>query len=359
MNDLIPFERGAPPALAGAFQSNALAAAQAGVQASFAIIGYKGRNWRIKFRGEDEMVLDDRNTPSPTLDVVIVGVSPAISKQWYEKAFVEGSDAAPDCFSVDGMTPDLASPKRQCQTCAVCPHNQWGSRVTEAGKKGKSCQDSRRLAVVPLGDIENESYEGPMLLRVPPMSLGNLANFATMLQRKGAQLEFVAIQLGFDYDVAYPRITFKAMRWLSNEEAVQVVGPDGKGGAAGNPKIQRMLAEAVEEVTHDPAQGEDDALSGPAPVLAQAPVSVQAPVTHVPPPPAPVQMPVAQPAPVQQLAQPARRTGGFNAAKAAAPTPAAPVTVQQTPVAAPVTVQQAPVDMAAAIDDLLNTPVAA
>ncbi len=387
MNAIVPLQAGRPPALFSQRKSSLNAAAQANIQASFAVIGYKGRNWRIKFRGEDQLLRDERNIPYPNLDVVIVGVSEGISKQFYEKKFTEGDDAAPDCFSVNGVTPDVASPKKQCTTCGVCPHNQWGSRVTEAGKKGKACQDSRRIAVVPLGDPENEGYGGPMLLRLPPMSLSNFANYGQLLERKGAGMEFVGTRLGFDYDVAYPRITFEAIGWLDDEQAAAIVGPDGNGGIMSNPLIERMLQEAVDEVTHDPASAAaQPAAADPLASGGPARAFQQQAAAAITPAPAPVQQapaPVVQqaPAPAPQaaaLAAPKRRSPFQTAAAAAAPAAAAaaqtapvqqaPVQqapVQQAPVQqapAPVAqapvqtapVQQAPADLETAIDELLN-----
>ena len=223
------------------------AAAQAGIQAAFAVIGYKGRNWRIKYRGEDELLKDDRGVPMATLDVVIVGISQAISKSWYDKRYSEGDNEAPDCFSVNGIAPDRSSPKLQCETCAACPQNVWGSRVTENGKKAKACADSRRIAVVPYGDEENETYGGPMLLRLPPTSLGGLAKYGAELARFGAEPYMVRTQLGFDYDVAYPLLTFKAVGWLDEATCSTV------NEVLDNPLIERILETEVVEVTHDPA----------------------------------------------------------------------------------------------------------
>lgn len=224
------------------------AAAQQGIQAAFAVIGYKGRNWRIKYRGEDELLKDDRGVPMATLDVVIVGISQAISKQWYDKKYAEGDNEAPDCFSVNGIAPDRSSPKLQCATCAACPQNVWGSRVTDNGKKAKACADTRRIAVVPYGDEENETYGGPMLLRLPPTSLAGLARYGAELARFSAQPYMVRTQLGFDYDVAYPLLTFKAAGWLDDATCNTV------NEILDNPLIERILETEVVEVTHDPAE---------------------------------------------------------------------------------------------------------
>jgi hypothetical protein len=256
---LIPLDR-PPPALRNR-RSNLLAAAKAGVQGGFAVVGYKGRAWKLRYRGADTLLRDDRGAPMPNLEVVIVGVAEGISKQYYEKNYSEGDDSAPDCWSLDGVKPDAAVTRKQNDLCGNCRHNAWGSKITEGGKRAKACQDTRRLAIVPSGDIENESFGGPMMLRLPPMSLNNLANYADLLQRKDASFEVVATRLGFDYDVAYPRITFEAMGWLSESQVELVIGPDGNGGVCADPLIDRMLGAAVA----DPDEEEEEEAPKPAP----------------------------------------------------------------------------------------------
>lgn len=239
MNQLAPLAGSAPAAFASAGNLPDMnAAAQAGLMPSFAVIGYKGRNWRIKHRQNEELLLDGRGVPIPTLPVVIVGISSAVSKLYYEKRYQEGDQEAPDCYSNDGIHPDPAAAKPQAPNCAACPMNVFGSRINENGKKTKACQDSRRIAVVPRGDIQNERYGGPMLLRLPTMSLANLDKYARDLQRFNAQPFMVQTDIGFDYDVAYPQITFQAAGWLTEPEVPAVLDQ------LKNPIIDRMINDA-------------------------------------------------------------------------------------------------------------------
>jgi hypothetical protein len=299
MNNIVPLRAGQAPAI---FSSRNLpdmnAAAQQGLPPAFSIIGYKGRNWRIKHRGDEELIKDPRTgAPVASLDVVIIGISPNISKQFYEKKYAEGDDASPDCYSVNGIAPEPDSPKLQCQTCAACPQNVYGSRLTENGKKAKACQDSRRLAVVPSGDIENESFGGPMLLRLPPMSLSSLAKYGNELTRFAAQPYMVETILSFDYDVAYPLLTFKAAGWLTDEQARAVAEQ------LDNPLVDRILnSGAVEAATQ--SQENTSALSGGRPAQAfekpaDAGVVAPPPATAQPQPTAapvaPFVAPVAEP----------------------------------------------------------------
>jgi hypothetical protein len=360
-----------PSVFAGRSLPDMNKAAQQGLQASFAVIGYKGRNWRIKYRGNDELLRDASNRPLSELEVVIVGISPHISKQFYNKRYQEGDAAPPDCFSVKGDRPDPASPDLQCPTCAACPQNVWGSRITDSGKKAKACQDSRRIAVVPYGDIANEAYGGPMLLRIPPMSLANLAKYTNKLDRYGAQPYMVRTMLRFDYDVAYPLIVFQEVAWL-DEDAAHAVAEVIEEHAT---TLERMFDIPIDEVKHDPAEPADTnplAIGGPAAAFsapgsapkaavttpAEAVEDIEAakpkpkpkpPLTPTPAPqPAPAPQPepppvAAQPEPEEKPASapPKRRASGFNKPK-----------TDEEP--APRVVNAAPPDMEQAIDELLT-----
>ena len=358
-NQLVILTGGAVPA---AFQNFAnapdmVAAAQANLQASFGVIGYKGKNWRIKYRGEEILVKDARGLPEAALDVVIVGVSPHISKAFYDKKWTEGDSGPPDCYSVNGDAPDATSPKKQCASCAACPQNVWGSKVTDQGKKAKACQDSRRIAVTPLADILNVDFGGPMLLSLPPMSLSGLSAYAKELGRFGAQPFMVATQMTFDSDLAYPMINFKATRWLVEDEAVLVKE------ALEDKQIGRMLTEEVK--IHDesaateataglaggaaPAAFSAEALAEQAELRAQV-AREEAKAKHAAEVEAEVQAAIAR----TQAAPTEKKSSPFNKAPSQAAAPAA----SQTPgpglaeVVAEV-VTKAPADMESMIDDLL------
>ncbi len=218
MNAIIPASFGAVSTrFAASQQQDDLSS---GIQSSFGLIGYKGKVWSIRHRGaETPLMREDGDGPRGSIEVVILKASTQVSKIWYENGYVEGSNAAPDCFSNNGVTPDPTAAKKQCTSCAVCPHNQWGSRVTPAGKQGKSCSDSKRLAVVPNGDINNDAFGGPMLLRVPAASLQDLAAFGQKMQQMGYPYYSIVTKIGFDAAESFPKFTFSALRPLADNEA--------------------------------------------------------------------------------------------------------------------------------------------
>lgn len=254
----------------------------AGVQTGFGIVGYKGKVWSIRYRGEDtKLMRPDGDGPRGSIEVVILKASAAVSKIWYKDGYVEGSTAAPDCFSTNGLTPDLQSKARQSNTCASCPMNAWGSRVTPAGKAGKACSDSKRVAVVPLGDIANEVYGGPMLLRVPAASLNDLAQFGNKLQSLGYPYYAVGVRIAFDSAEAYPKFQFSAIRPLTDAEAETVVQMQADAGvgrvlAEGSEHVAAAPAPAPAAVTAPAAEPKRDYKKKPAPVAAPEPVVEEA-----------------------------------------------------------------------------------
>jgi hypothetical protein len=262
----------------------------AGITAGFPILSFRGKAWRVKFRGEERVMVNDDGTPKYAIDVVILKTSPHIAKKWYEAGYVDGSNAPPDCWSVDGKKPDPASPKLQSATCAGCKWNAWGSSRTQGGTgKGKDCADSKRIALAPLQDIDNEAGGGPLLLQVPPASLSDLLAYANSLEMIAYPYYAVGTRLSFDVNAEYPKLMFKSVRVLNEEEAEKVAKWQD------SEVVERILNAAVEEVKTD---GTDTTHTAPAavPPVPQRPVqqAQQAPVAV---PPTQVLQPETKPVP--------------------------------------------------------------
>ena len=273
----------------------------AGVGASFAILTFRGKVWRTKYRGEEYPHLLPPTAPGqpspgpmPSVDVVMVKASPVISKIFYAEGYSEGDKEAPDCWSVNGEAPDPAAPHKQCTTCAACPQNIWGSKMMPSGKPGKACQDSKRIAVVPADDMMNTAFGGPMLLRIPAASLQDMSAYSTMLQQHGYPYFGMRTRLAFDFNVAYPKITFTPIRALTEAEAEIVLQH------MNSPEVKRMLSEGVDQVRAEvlnpalPAPGASPGMPTGMPtpaVLGAQPAQVTQPI--------PLQQTVQQPAVLQ------------------------------------------------------------
>jgi hypothetical protein len=250
-----------------------------GVRGSYSIISIRGSKWRIKHDGDEELVVNTEGDPLPTLKVVIVKSNKAVSKNFYKGGWEDGSSDAPVCFSMDGVRPDPSSEELQSTTCAKCPQNIFGSKITDTGKKAKACADSRRIAVVPEGDFANEVYGGPMLLRIPAGSLTNLAKYGKKMKQRGFPYNTIITRISFDPETSHPKLDFNAIRPLIDEEAVELAGM--LGDATFNDKISNILAADVPLA--QPAQAEngndklfEDEEAAPSKGLSVAPATPEA-----------------------------------------------------------------------------------
>lgn len=203
----------------GAFQEQA-GDLTGGVSVGFPVLSIKGKAFHIKQGGEATLVENpnDPGEPATSLNVILLKANPHISKVYYENGYVEGEDSKPTCYSNNGVAPEDDSEEKQSNRCATCPKNQWGSRITDNGKKGKACSDSRRVAVAPAGEPDNA-----MLLRIPAASLKPLMQYGKALSSKGVPYQAVVTKLSFDHSVAHPLLKFAPAAAVTEEQAEVVV----------------------------------------------------------------------------------------------------------------------------------------
>jgi hypothetical protein len=222
--DVFNPQAGLPADLASVFDADALSGdlSEGAGGGGFQVLSFRGSKWRVKSSGDEHPILNQDGESAPSIEVVMLKANKGVSKIWYAKKYVEGDAESPDCFSIDGEKPDSTSTNAQAASCAACPHNQWGSRITENGTKAKACQDNRRVAVQLMANVPLEVEDEPMLLRVPAASLNDLATFGKKMQEKGYPYNAIITRIGFDIDAAYPKLTFKPVRPITNEEAAMV-----------------------------------------------------------------------------------------------------------------------------------------
>lgn len=192
-----------------------------GVTAGFPIISYRGKVWRVRKGGDEVAYTTPDGDPIPSIEVVLIRSNKLPSKTYYKGKWVEGDSSPPDCWSSDGIKPDAAVREKQSLICASCPRNAWGSRVNEeTGKKGRECSDVRRMAVAFANELERKGTDcHKFLMRVPPASLNPLKDYAEkVLAPAGVDYFAVVTKVGFDTTASHPKLTFKATRYLNEEE---------------------------------------------------------------------------------------------------------------------------------------------
>ena len=312
MSNIVPTNIQVPAHLAGKVgQPSALSQSiSAGISAGqeYPRISLKGSRFRI-VEGGTETVLD-----TTTLDIVIVGANPKLSKTFYSKAWDKDAEAtAPDCYSLDGIKPHPESDSPQNDMCASCPHNAWGSKIGPQGQQLKACTDQKRLAIVAADDPEGPVY----LLQVTPAALKGLNAYHKELSMRGIPAEVVKTKISFDTDASFPKLQFGFGGFL-DEDTYAAVEP-------------LFGAENVLEIT-----GEQQ------PEVASAPSTPRKAAVIAKPEPEPevvIEEPVAEEKPKR----------GFGAAK---PAPAAKPKAAAKPKPEPKAVAEVDADVASLADDI-------
>lgn len=260
MSNIVPSNIQIPAHLAKVVgQPSALSAALAGGLAGgadYPRISIKGSRFRI-VEGGAETVLEDIK-----LSVVIVGANPRLSKTYYAKQWTPDSEpSSPDCYSLDGIRPAGDSTEPQNDTCAGCPMNAWGSKVTPMGQQIKACADQKRLAVVASNDPTGPVY----LLQVTPAALKGLGSYQKELSMRGIPVEAVKTVVTFDTDASFPKLLFKFGGFLDAEEYEAVEG------LFGSDKVLEITGEKETAAPEPKAEAKPKAAAKPAVKAAPAP----------------------------------------------------------------------------------------
>ena len=213
-------------------------------------------------------------TVGVTLDTIIVGANPRVSKVFYAKAFdASAENIRPDCWSNDGLKADASIDAPVHNQCADCPNNVLGSKILPSGAKSKMCADQRHLAVVAAAD-PTKVYS----LTVPVSGMKALREYFKDLGNYGIGPEEVVTELGFDDAASFPKITFKQKGYVpekaigrvdtllasdSVKVATRQIAPKDAGPALAAPVTKTAIAApAVDDAYEEEA---------PAPVVAATP----------------------------------------------------------------------------------------
>ncbi|NVN99282.1 MAG: hypothetical protein HXX17_08160 [Geobacteraceae bacterium] len=202
MTAIIPFDSGNLPAHIRRSTTNKMVGSS---PTGFPVISIKGKVFHQVRGGERTLITKPgEDDPAASLEVVVLDLNAHNSKVFYANGFVEGENGKPTCYSNNGKAPETDAAEPQSKSCATCPHNQWGARISNEGKKLKACADSRRLAIA-----TPDTPADPLLLRVPAASLKAMGEYGKIVAARGLDLHQVITKIGFDYSVAHPALTFK------------------------------------------------------------------------------------------------------------------------------------------------------
>lgn len=279
-------------------------------------------------------VMNTAGEPTTFLDVVLVDANPKDSRTYYAKGMQPGTVERPDCTSTNGDVPDAGVPHPQHATCKGCPWDTWGTGVDAQGNatKGKRCSTAKRLALLPLFDLANADWNGPIMLRVPTTSLGNLTKYQAELEREGRDINLIVTRIRYDPAQRQQVLQFLPGRWLEEDECELV------NIWYGTDHLQRLISGSFETDAEDgAADPEPEPEVAPPPSTARERVAAAAAAAKSKAAgaaaPKPTAKPVAEAEP-EVVAAPAKKTAPVAGRKPVV-TPAA--TVAAKPVAAPAT----------------------
>jgi hypothetical protein len=94
-------------------------------------------------------------------EMYVVILDHIFENAYYEGRFDPENPQPPTCFAFGRNEKDMIphvnvteADQAQCDNCADCPLNQWGSEG-----KGKACKNVRRLALIPAGHVDRKTDE--------------------------------------------------------------------------------------------------------------------------------------------------------------------------------------------------------
>jgi hypothetical protein len=238
MSNITVFNPGQLPAFAQNGELSATAKALAGSSgASGKRISIRGGVFRLLSEGKEVAAVEERY-----IDVVIVRAAPKVARTFYAGVYDENKVTPPDCWSADGDKPDASVKAPQSANCASCPKNAKGSGQGES----KACRYSQKLAVLLANDIEGDV----MQLQLAATSLFGdaegenrpLKAHAQWLIAQGIDPTMLVTRLKFDTKAAVPKLFFKPMRWLTDDE-YSVTKAKGESAEAINATTTSVFAQ--------------------------------------------------------------------------------------------------------------------
>jgi hypothetical protein len=212
MSNLVPFGDDLPiPSFARAKATNADLTAHA--SQGFSTMSIKGKQFAVVTDGIRKALMNPKDPESPAtyIEVVLVKSNPNTSKIYYAKGYdpAAGENVKPSCFSNDGVKPDALVATPVSTSCATCPNNVYGAKITENGKKAKLCTDSVRVAIATPDNLSDV-----LLLRVPPASIKALGDFGANMTKRGVDYRAVVTKISFDPEEATPKLVFRPVQFV-------------------------------------------------------------------------------------------------------------------------------------------------
>ena len=162
------------------------------------------------------------------LQVVLVGVAPAVQRTFYAKAYDPNAEAtAPDCWTNDGNAPDASIKNPQAKKCEACPQNIKGSGQGET----RACRFKRRLAVILPEEVGGNNEGDIYQLEVASKSIFGkgsgqvfpLNAYIDYVIANGENIDGVVTEIDFNENNNNQSILFRAVDFVSSNPVLQAV----------------------------------------------------------------------------------------------------------------------------------------
>jgi hypothetical protein len=127
------------------------------------------------------------------LDVCVIDINEHTSKMFYDQEWDPNNPTPPVCFSDNGIGPSTQASQPQALTCAACPNNVWGSKISKMGSQVKACRDEEKTAVIIPG-MPNNIFR----LTIPPNSRTNWRAYLAKFVNAGFDIGDVVTRLTFE-----------------------------------------------------------------------------------------------------------------------------------------------------------------
>lgn len=236
-------------------------------------LSIRGGVFRQVVGGQEIAELDSR-----AINVVIVKTA-ELSRMFYAGQYVAGQSSAPTCWSANTKTgrpaDEVPAEDRQASACFECPQNVKGSGMGES----RACRFQQRLALL-LADADgtirsNEVYQ----LSLPATSIfgddkkkPGLQTYAKLINSQGVPLSAVVTEMRFDTDSSTPKLCFKPVRALTQDElqmavsaqkdpetvklVTMTVNPKGGGNSGSDSAKVASLPPAKTQPVEEPEDGD-------------------------------------------------------------------------------------------------------
>jgi hypothetical protein len=146
--------------------------------------------------------------------------------KYYSIAYDGDNIQPPDCYAFGRdekkLAPHEVAGKKQCEFCANCAKNQFGSA---AQGRGKACSNRRKLALVEAGTLLNRKFKAYDKEELERANVGYLEIPPTSINTWGAYVKQVACVIKRGPQTVYTKISLVPDNKTQFRVCFELVGP--------------------------------------------------------------------------------------------------------------------------------------